>query len=79
MKSFRKKTSSIYICIIPRFDILDKIRTVLHNNWGVEAYGISIDPRDTIFKYQLMTDQKINKRELMALKNYCAGFVAALE
>lgn len=75
----KSKSVNTIICIIPRFDILCKIKTVLQNNWGIKTYGISIDPQDTVFKYQLMTDQKINNKELTALKNYCAGFITALE
>lgn len=74
-----KKPARICICAIPRFDILGKIRIVLAKNWGIKVYGVLIDPRDTVSKYQLMTDQNIAPKELRNLKFYCAGFVAALE
>lgn len=58
---------------------LELTRTALFNCWGVSAYGISVDSRDTVFRYQIQTDDRLIGSAAKQLPVWLKGFLTALK
>jgi hypothetical protein len=58
---------------------LELVRTAVFNCWGVKVYGISIDSRDTVFTYQIQTDERLVGTAGKQLPVWMAGFLVALK
>lgn len=58
---------------------LQLVVAAIFNCWGIKVYGISIDACDTVFKYQIQTDEKLKVNERKSLTKWLHGFVTALK
>lgn len=74
-------SSPVILGVIKGAQALSLLRTALFNLYGLNVYGISISGQDTIFTYQIQTDQKLTaaeKRQIPLIAAFCKGFSCAL-